>query len=181
MSIPEGEVGELYKDFGLSRPDVEVQNTAASPGPADQQLTEYLLELGVILSEVERLKRLSRTPADWQALMMYIAGQKPRVTEMTSRAKRLYARSFGAAFDQAYNPPSAGSGRGSGVSAKSAEVQAKSEAGLAYEASDRLERSWRDLQDLMWACKSIADSAYDESNATPSFEAYPEHLFPDGA
>lgn len=169
------DVDELYQDFGLSRPDVPVQDSPANPGPADQQLTDYLTELAGILSEVERLKRLCRSPADWQALMMYIAGVKPRVSEMAARAKRLYAREFGDAFDQAYNPSAP---RGGGVSAKGAEIQAKSQAGLAYEAAERLERSWRDLQDLMWACKAVAETAQAEKNATPSFEAYPDHLFP---
>lgn len=168
------EVSELYDDFGLSRPDVPVQEDSLGAGLADQQLTEFLSELSEILREVERIKRLAHSPSDWQALMMYIAGQKPRVSEMASRAKRLYARQFGEAFDAAYAP---GGSRGQGLSAKGAEIRAKSEAGLAYEASERLERSWRDLQDLMWACKSVAESAQAEKNS-PSFEAYPENLFP---
>ena len=172
--MSEGQVDELYEEFGLSRPDVPVQTSAVNPGLAEEQLTEFLTELGSILSEVERIKRLCHSPADWQALMMYIAGQKPRVSEMTARAKRLYARQFGDSFDAAYSP---GAQRGSGMSAKSAEIRAKSEAGLAYEASERLDRSWRDMQDLMWACKSIAESAQQEKNS-PSFEAYPENLFP---
>lgn len=166
------EVSELYGDFGLSRPDVPVKESAS--GLASEQLTEFLLELNGILAEVERIKRLAHSPADWQALMMYIAGQKPRVSEMASRAKRLYAQQFGDSFDAAYAP---GGAKGSGLSAKAAEIRAKSEAGLAYEASERLERSWRDLQDLMWACKSVAESAQAEKNS-PNFEAYPENLFP---
>jgi len=84
----------------------------------------------------------------------------------------LYAQQFGEAFDAAY-----GDTRGSGLSAKGAEIRAKAEAGLAYEASERLERSWRDLQDLMWSCKSVADSAHAEKNS-PGFDAYPDNLFP---
>lgn len=173
--MAEQSIGELYDDFGISRPDLPVEDSPLNPAPADQQLTEFLLELSDILSEVERLKRLCNSPSDWQALMMYIAGQKPRVSEMAARAKRVYARQFGDAFDAAYSP---GGERGSGMSAKSAEIRAKSEAGLAYEASERLERSWRDLQDLMWACKAVSEAALSEKNSAPSFEAYPENLFP---
>lgn len=176
--MAETSVGELYEDFGISRPDVRVDDSPAKPGLADQQLTEFLTELSEILNEVERIKSIAHSPADWQALMMFIAGQKPRVSEMVSRAKRLYARQYGDAFDAAYAP---GGARGQGLSAKGAEIRAKSEAGLAYEASERLERSWRDLQDLMWACKAVAESAQAEKNATPAFEAYPENLFPDRA
>lgn len=176
--MADGSVDELYEDFGISRPGVEISETPLNPGLSDQQLTDFLTELSGILSEVERLKRLCHSPSDWQALMMYIAGQKPRVSEMTARAKRLYARQFGDAFDAAYAPRGE---RGSGVSAKSAEIRAKSEAGLAYEAAERLERSWRDLQDLMWASKAVAESAMAENVSAPSFEAYPEHLFPESS
>lgn len=164
------EVEDLYGEFGLSRPSVEVQSTPEAPGPATEQLTEYILELNGILAELERLKRSARSPQDWQAVMMYLAGQKPRISEMASRAKRLYAQQFGDAFDRVKNQ--------SGSSIKEAEIQAKSEAGLAFEAADRLERTWRDLQDMMWACKSVAEAQFGEKNATPSFEAFPEHLFP---
>jgi hypothetical protein len=117
-----------------------------------------------------RAQPTAASPQDWQAVMMYLAGQKPRISEMTSRAKRLYAQQFGDAFDRIKSQ--------AGGSVKEAEIQAKAEAGLAYEASDRLERTWRDLQDMMWACKSVAESQQGEKNATPSFEAFPDHLFP---
>lgn len=175
------QVDELYEDFGLSKPSVEINQTPEAPGPANQQLTEFILELNGILAELERLKRTARSPQDWQAVMMYLAGQKPRVSEMTARAKRLYAQQFGDAFDRAYQPAGQGQPRGTGTSIKTAEIQAKAEAGLAYEAADRLERTWRDLQDMMWACKSVAESQQGEKNATPSFEAFPDHLFGSGS
>ena len=63
--MSEGQVNELYEEFGLSRPDVPVQTSAVNPGLAAEQLTEFLTELGSILSEVERIKRLCHSPADW--------------------------------------------------------------------------------------------------------------------
>lgn len=165
------EVDDLYSDFGLSKPSVDIQSTPQAPGPAVEQLTEYILELNGILGELERLKRVARSPQDWQAVMMYLAGQKPRISEMASRAKRLYAQQFGDVFDRVKTQ--------AGASVKEAEIQAKAEAGLAYEAADRLERTWRDLQDMMWACKSVAEAQQGEKNATPSFEAFPDHLFPE--
>jgi len=161
-------VEDLYEDFGLSKPSVEIHSTPEAPGSNSAQLTEYILELNGILQELEQLKQKARSPQDWQAVMMYLAGQKPRISEMASRAKRIYAQQFGDAFDRI---------KSGGGSIKEAEIQGKAEAGLAYEAADRLERTWRDLQDMMWACKSVAESQIGEKNATPSFEAFPEHLF----
>lgn len=163
-------VAELYERFNLS----------PTPGPKpvsgqeEQYLSAAVSELEAMLQKIEELKRSSRTAEDWRALCIYIASIKPRLSELSSQAKRIYAKSFGEAYDRHYAQGKSGEGRG--VSVKVIENRAKSDAALAYQVSERLERTWRDLQDLLWACKAVADDLA-AGERTDSFEAMPEHLF----
>jgi len=170
-------IADLEDTFGLGKPSVPVSGrdgdkspsgqdaVSAGAGRYDDELAGYLVELGEILTEIGERKERSKSPMDYSELMLYIAGVKPRVSEMVARAKGIYARQFGAAFDLHYKPAAQGAPRGSGVSAQTAETRAKAEAALAYEALERLERTWRDLQDLTWAVKGHAEFVLDEERA----------------
>jgi type IV secretory pathway TrbL component len=170
-------VEDLYEGFGLANPSVPVlgKEDDASPSAAaavgdgkstsSAELAGYLTELGTILSSIDSRKQQASSPMDYSELMLYIAGQKPRISEMVARAKRIYAKEFGDAFDRHYKPPAQGAPRSSGVSKQTAEMRAKADAGLAYEAAERLERTWRDLQDLTWAVKGHAEFVLDEMRA----------------
>lgn len=130
---------------------------AAGNTTIDSELTAYLVELGELLADIQARKQEASQAGDpqkWSETMLYVAAVKPRVSEMTSRAKRLYVKLYCDAFDRHYQPAVPGAPKGSGTSKATAEIRAKAEAGLAYEASERLERTWRDLQDLTWALKS---------------------------
>lgn len=135
-------------------------------------LVNALGELSQILGSIETMKKRAKSIEEWRAIMLYIAGVKPRVSELTSQAKRIYAQQFGAAWDAQFTAERK-------PNQKAAEIRAKSYSSLAYEASERFERTSRDLQDLMWACKSVADGMMADQNSS-NFEAFPESLFPNG-
>lgn len=144
------------------------------PRRAQDQLIADTEELHIILVEIERLKRLAKSPEDWRVVMMFIATQKPRLSEMTARSKRIYAQEFGDAYEAQYQDLGA---QEKAPSARTAEIRAKKQAGIAYEVADRLERTWKDLEALMWACKDVAANM-DMERKTPAFDAYPDHMFP---
>lgn len=144
------------------------------PSAGEEQLVGAIRELETMLRRIEQLKRSARTAEDWRALCLYIASVKPRLSELSARAKRTYARSFGDAFDRHYAQGRSEQGRGTTI--KAIETRAKRDAALAYEVSERLERTWRDLQDLLWSCKAVADDLA-QGERGDSFDALPEHLF----
>jgi hypothetical protein len=160
---------DLYKAFDLSKPTVEVRNKKAEPILMyEEQLLTDLKELENILKEIDRLKKQSKTGKDWRVVMMFIAGQKPRISEMLARSRRIYAQEFGNSYDSQYQDAS--------PSNKTAEIRARRDAALAYETQERFDRTWRDLEALTWACKDVAGSLDEEGHAA-IFEAYPEELF----
>jgi hypothetical protein len=188
--MSDNDTSELFERFGLSGQEPPAateepqQNApkapsepAASPtgSPAgEQQLTAAVKELETMLKRIEQLKRSARTTEDWRAVCLYIASVKPRLTELSAGAKRIYARSFGDAFDRHYQQGRSSEGRGTTV--KAIETRAKRDAALAYEVSERLERTWRDLQDLLWSCKAVADDL-SQGERDEILDALPEHLF----
>lgn len=181
---------DLRSVFGLAEPTVPVTVHGDDPAQGaggsaenksqrhDQELIGYINELSEILKEIERLKGLASGPQDWQVLMLYVAGQKPRISEMIARSKRIYAKQFGDAFDEHYAPQVKGQPRNLGSNQKVAEARAKRDAGLSYEVQERLERTWRDLQDMLWVVKAVADSTQQEMKNAGKFDAHPEHMFP---
>ncbi len=173
-----GAIEDIRGDL-LSRPTVGPAPAASAPSASQQlaveQLTAAVVELDGILREVEELKKRARSSYDWRVLMMFIAGQRPRITQLSSQAKRVYAKVFGDAYDEQYGAAGEHNG-GKAPSNKTAEIRAKAQAGLAYEAADRLERTGKDLQDLMWACKAVADSL-DADQHAEQFDAHDERLF----
>jgi hypothetical protein len=163
----------------LSRPSVPVQARGRGPvrGGAvrkHDQLLVAVRELEHILQEVERIKRLATTAEDWRVLMLYIATQKPRVSQLGSFAKRCYAEEFGDAYDAQFANVSEGD---KPPTARAAEIRAKRDCGTAYAVSERFDRTWKDLEALTWACKDIASSLDNQEQDAGSFNAYPDHLF----
>ena len=157
-------------------PSLVPESELSSDLPGEQELISSLTELGSMLSRVEDLKKRARSIEDWRVMMLYIAGCKPRISELTARAKRLHAEQYGEAWDRQYAFLREVGGRAPNL--KTVEIRAKRASGLSGEAADRLERTWRDLQDLMWAAKSVADGMQSEHDS-PQFTAYPDHMFED--
>lgn len=139
------------------------------------QLLEGIKELEEILNEVERLKKLASSAEDWRVLMLYIATQKPRISALSSFSKRVYVEDFAEAYDSQYEL----SEGEKGPSNKTAEIRAKRASGLAYEIAERFDRTWKDLEALLWVCKDLAGSLDHQEQEAATFNAYPEHMFPD--
>lgn len=140
-----------------------------------QEVVDTLLghigELEQILRQIDQLKRKAATSRDWRVVMMFIAGQKPRVSELAAQAKRLYHQTLGEALDVQYRD-----GGKTARNQKLAEYRAKRDIAPVAEVYERLERTWRDLQDLMWSCKSVAEHL-DAEEGSPKFDAHPDHMF----
>lgn len=138
----------------------------------DEKLLSAIGELQSMLDEIQALKTRATTIDDWKAVMLHVALAKPRISELRAMAKAMYVRHFGTAFGQRYG----GGGRGSGSNAKVAEAQARSESSLSFEVAERFDKTWHDLQDLLWTIKSVAEGMEGERDK-PHFDANPDHLF----
>lgn len=174
---------QYNKDMDLSRPSLPARSESATPKSFKpnkeakrlrDQLVEALGELEEILKEIDRLKYLAQGPEDWRVVMLYIATQKPRVSKLSAFAERVYAEEFGESYDSQFADIGEGSKPPTG---RTAEIRAKRAAGLAYETAKRFDRTWKDLEHLLWACKDIALSLDHQQQEAATFEAYPEHMF----
>jgi hypothetical protein len=159
--------------LGLGSPTVPVTSKEGAPRgeitTRMKTLIDDLDKLRRMHAKIEEIKVKCNNPDDWRALMMFVGTIRSKIGDMSSRADRLYAQEFGEQFDRYYTGERGGGGQ------KTAEARAKKEVGVFLEAKDRMDRSWRELGDLMWVCKSIADSL--DSEHHNQFSAYPDHLF----
>lgn len=166
----------------LSKPTIAVKQTTGfkssieSPNTVlkKDRLLQGIKELEAMLIEIERLKSIATSAEDWRVVMLYIATQKPRISELASFARRAYAEEFAEAYDQQFEKLLEGE---KPPSLKTAEIRAKRDAGVIYEVTERFDRTWKDLESMLWVCKDIAGGLGHQEGEAAQFNAYPEHMF----
>lgn len=178
QSALQAPAGMPEPDGGRDRPQAPPSDLPHAPRSRrkahdDDRLQAAVEELQDVLSEVQMLKARASSVPDWKAVMLHVALVKPRISELRAMAKAMYVRHFGGAFEQHYTP---GGSRSGGSNLKMAESRAKSDASLSYEVAERFDKTWHDLEHLLWSIKSVAEGMENERD-NPQFDARPDHLF----
>lgn len=140
-----------------------------------QSLIVYAQELESIFAQVQKMKAEAGSREDWETIMIFIAQQKPRVTHMSANAKAIFNKIYGDRIEEVMEAESIRN-NGKVPSMDKLKTFVNRDVYEVQRVSKRLEQSWNDLQDLLWAVKTVVENISDETKV-PKFDTVPDALF----
>jgi hypothetical protein len=147
-----------------------VERPAYNPDPSlSGQLVAHAEEVVNIFEEIERLKASAGARDDWEALMIFIAVQKARVSQMFSDSKSIYDKVYGDRFEELLSS-------GEKLTMERVRVLATRDCYREQALAKRLEQAWSDMQSLLWVIKSVTENITGEHRG-PNVAELPEVLF----